>query len=289
MKHEDDARAILGPFHSVCALSEAAIQNNIMLHYYSLTTLLVASAAISCSAFITPFSTSSFPTSSSIHQSSSDEDSSSTVNIALIQSDNNNGEQFSTERLETTLQSHPFCKMTGITLSLSTISVASEFTKQDVSSLQQSDIACFSNVKGVKSYLSMLDGHFNVADDITDEERRKLPNKPDLVGDILQGISGTVDEEDGAAVPDVGIMAACPNTDTAKECLNSGRWMSNHIYYPKDKQQAVELKTEALDSDSGTEDEEEGNEDPIDLEVWAASIVQAAGDVHERKFWGGGW
>lgn len=134
----------------------------------------------------------------------------------------------------------------------------------------------------------MLDGHFNVADDITDEERRKLPNKPDLVGDIIQGISGAVNEEDGA-MPDVGIMAACPNTNTAKECLNSGRWMSNYIYYPKDMQQAVELKTEALDSDSGTADEEGGNEDPIDLEVWAASIVQAAGDVHERKFWGGGW
>lgn len=248
----------------------------------------MASAVIRCSnAFIIPTGSTSFPT-TSIHQSSSDEDSSSTVNIALIQSDNNNGEQFSTEGLENALQSHPFCKMTGITLSLSTISVASEFTKQDVSSLQQSDIACFSNVKGVKSYLKMLDGHFNVADDITDEERRKLPNKPDLVGDIIQGISGAVNEEDGA-VPDVGIMAACPNTDTARECLNSGRWMSNHIYYPKDMQQAVELKTEALGSDSDAADEEGGNEDPIDIEVWAASIVQACGDVHERKFWGGGW
>eukprot|EP00984_Skeletonema_dohrnii_P001557 scaffold488_cov109-Skeletonema_dohrnii-CCMP3373.AAC.2 len=253
-----------------------------MLRYYSLTMLLVASATIRCSAFITPTSRSSF---SPLYQSSSsDDDNSSTVNIALIQSDSDNGQRFSTEGFENALQSHPFCKMTGVTLNLSTISVASEFTKEDVSSLQQSDIACFSNVKGVKSYLTMLDGHFNVAEDITDEERRKLPNKPDLVSDIIEGISGAVSEEDGSKF-DVGIMAACPDTNTAKECLNSGRWMSNYIYYPKDMQQAVELKTEAIDSESDAA-EEEGD---IDLEVWAASIVQAAGDAYERKFWGGGW
>ena len=236
------------------------------------------------SAFITPTITSTFST--LLYQSSSD-DNSDSVNIALIQTDNN-GQQYSMEGLENALKSHPFCKMTGVTLSLSTISVESEFTKQDITSLQQSDIACFSNVKGVKSYLSQLDDHFDVAKDITDEDRRQLPNKPDLVGDIIQGISGAVNEEEGS-IPDAGIMAACPNTETARECLNSGRWMSNHIYYPKDTQQAVELKTEVIGSDEDTTDEEKENEDPVDIEVWAASIVQAAGDVYERKFWGGGW
>ncbi|KAL7499492.1 hypothetical protein ACHAWT_007773 [Skeletonema menzelii] len=251
-----------------------------MYRYY----ILAASAAIS-SAFITPMTSITFST--PLYQSSSSDDNSDSVNIALIQSDN--GQQFSTEGLEDALKSHPFCKMTGVTLSLSTISVASELTKQDVSCLQQSDIACFSNVKGVKSYLSLLDDHFNVAEDISDEDRRSLPNKPDLVGDIIQGISGAVNEEDASIIPDAGIMAACPNTNTARECLNSGRWMSNHIYYPKDTQQAVELKTEEIGSGEDTADEEGENEDPVDLEVWAASIVQAAGDVYERKFWGGGW
>ncbi len=250
-----------------------------LLRYY----VLAASAAIS-SAFTPITCTTSFST--QLYQSSSN-DNSESVNIALIQPDSNE-QQYSTEGLENALKSHPFCKMTGVTLSLSTISVESEFTKQDIASLQQSDIACFSNVKGVKSYLSLLDDHFDVAKDITDEDRRQLPNKPDLVGDIIQGISGAVNEEDGS-IPDAGIMAACPNTETARECLNSGRWMSNHIYYPKDTQQAVELKTEAIGSDEDTADEEGENEDPVDIEVWAASIVQAAGDVYERKFWGGGW
>jgi hypothetical protein len=269
------------------------LQHNNMLRYL-LTVFIVASAAITCNAFVTPTGRSSAircstfisPTgrsssTTSLNQSS-DDDTSSTVNIALIESG-----QFSAEGFENVLQSHPFCKMTGVTLSISTVSVATEFTKEDVSSLQNADIACFSTIKGVKSYLSMLDSHINVAEDITDEERRQLPNKPDLVGDIIQGISGAVNEEVGS-MPDAGIMAACPNTNTARECLNSGRWISNHIYYPKDMQQAVELKTEAIDSESDKAEEEEEIED-IDLEVWAATIVQAAGDVYERKFWGGGW
>lgn len=247
---------------------------------YLLTVLLVASASIRCgSAFINPTGRSS--STITLNQSSYD-DTSSRVNIALIES-----ERYSAEGFENALQSHPFCKMTGVTLSISTVSVATEFTKEDVSSLQNADIACFSTIKGVKTYLSMLDNHFNVAEDITNEERRQLPNKPDLVSDIIQGISGAVNEEVGS-MPDAGIMAACANTSTARECLNSGRWIANNIYYPKDRQQAVELKTEAIDSESDTADEEEEIE-CIDLEVWAASVVQAAGDVYERKFWGGGW
>lgn len=276
-----DDRATHAPYRRYRLNALHSYKYSMLLRYY----VLAASAAMS-SAFTTPTITCISAFSTQLYQSSSN-DNSESVNIALIQPDSN-GQQYSTEGLENALKSHPFCKMTGVTLSLSTISVESEFTKQDIASLQQSDIACFSNVKGVKSYLSLLDDHFDVAKDITDEDRRQLPNKPDLVGDIIQGISEAVNEEDGS-IPDAGIMAACPNTETARECLNSGRWMSNHIYYPKDTQQAVELKTEAIGSDEDTKDEEGENEDPVDIEVWAASIVQAAGDVYERKFWGGGW
>lgn len=227
-----------------------------------------------------------------LHQSS-DDDNSSTVNIALIQSDNDD-ELFSMEGFDNALQSHPFCRMTGVILSVSTISVATDFTKEDFSSLQNADIACFSTIKGVKSYLSMLDDHFDLAEDITDEDRRTLPNKPEgAFGADNEDMNEAavpdpeILQEVGGSMPDVGIMAACPNTNTAKECLNSGRWKAEHIYYPKDRQKAVELKTEAIDSDSDKTDEEE--EEDIDVEVWAASIVQAAGDVYERQFWGGGW
>lgn len=240
--------------------------------------LLFAAAAIRCTAFIGSRQTVSRL---SAIRSSSDDDSSK-INIALVSSDDE--QQFSREGFNNALQTHPFCKMTGITLSISDVSVTSSLSKEDISLLQNADIACFSTITGVKSYLNMLDEHFNVAEDISDEERRQLPNRPDLVGDIIQGLSGSVSEGD-SDVPSAGLMAACPNTSTARECLNSGRWMSNHIYYPKDAQKAVELKTEAIDNDN---EDEEGEED-IDLEVFAASIVQAAGDVYERKFWGGGW
>jgi hypothetical protein len=243
--------------------------------------LLFAAAAIRCTAFISSRQTVSRL---SVIRSSSDK-----INIALVSSnDSDDEQQFSREGFDNALQTHPFCKMTGITLSISDVSVTSSLSKEDISLLQNADIACFSTITGVKSYLNMLDEHFNVAEDISDEERRQLPNRPDLVGDMIQGLSGSVSEGD-SDVPSAGLMAACPNTSTARECLNSGRWMSNHIYYPKDAQKAVELKTEAVDSENSYDNEEEEGEEDIDLEAFAASIVQAAGDVYERKFWGGGW
>jgi hypothetical protein len=243
--------------------------------------LLIAAAAIRCTAFISHQIVSRL---SAIRSSSSS--SSDAINIALVSSnDSDDEQQFSREGFDNALQTHPFCKMTGITLSISDVSVTSSLSKEDISLLQNADIACFSTITGVKLYLNMLDEHFNVAEDISDDERRQLPNRPDLVGDIIQGLSGSVSEGD-SEVPSAGLMAACPNTSTARECLNSGRWMANHIYYPKDAQEAVELKTEAIDGGNSYDDDEE---EDIDLEVFAASIVQAAGDVYERKFWGGGW
>lgn len=218
-----------------------------------------------------------------LYQSSDD-----TINIALVSaatmaSDNH-------DQLQTALKEHPFCKMTGIQLSIAEVPVAASTTaetwnEKHVAHLQRAEIACFENISAVKFYLQMVDEQRNVPNDTSDEDRRKLPNKLDLVGDILGG------ETTAAEGTSLALMAACSNASTAKECLDSGRWMANHIYYPKDTQKAVELKTEPIisGSDGGDGEEEEVEDEDIDMEVWADSIAQAAGDVMERKSWGGGW
>ncbi|KAL3779555.1 hypothetical protein HJC23_009607 [Cyclotella cryptica] len=172
--------------------------------------------------------------------------------------------------------------MTGVSLSIDYIPTTTEsasWSKSELDILQNTDIACFSTTSSVKRYLKKLDNHLNVDPGISQEERRKLPNKPDLVADILQTVG------DGGDT----LMAVCPSNEIARECLNCGRWQANHIYYPKDGS-AVELKTESLPEEEEKEESEDVEEDvDIDVDVWAASVMQAAGDVLERKFWGGGW
>eukprot|EP00571_Detonula_confervacea_P008894 CAMPEP_0172328594 /NCGR_PEP_ID=MMETSP1058-20130122/60434_1 /TAXON_ID=83371 /ORGANISM="Detonula confervacea, Strain CCMP 353" /LENGTH=264 /DNA_ID=CAMNT_0013045715 /DNA_START=618 /DNA_END=1412 /DNA_ORIENTATION=+ len=206
-----------------------------------------------------------------LRQSSNDDDGSSTINIALITATINYNDE-----LQTALKEHPFCKMTGVQLSFADVQATSaetsSFSKENVADLQRAEIACFENMSAVKSYLQMLDDNLNVLKDISDEDRRKLPNKP-------------------AGTDDVVLMAACPNANTARKCLDSGRWMSNHIYYPKDTQKAVELKAQPI-GDEGSEGEvvqEEEEEEDVDVKVWADSVAQAAGDAYERNAWGGGW
>ena len=164
--------------------------------------------------------------------------------------------------------------MTGVQLSMSEISSDTSWTKDEIVLLQQAEIACFTSKSAVKQYLQSLDDHLKVPKDMADEERRKLPNKLDIVGDIL-----------GTTQQIATIMAACPTMDIARECLNCGRWQNNHIYYPKDTQGVVEMKTEGI----GENDTEKEEEVEIDVAIWADAIVQAAGDVYERSFWGGGW
>jgi hypothetical protein len=204
-------------------------------------------------------------------QLSSDDnnDPSNTINIAVF-SDNNN-------HFEQALSNHPFCQMTGVTFSIDYITITKEpsLSKSELDVLQATDIACFSTISSVKTYLSKLDAHFKIDPELPQEERRKLPNKPDLIADIIGGTGGNRD-----------LVAACPLTETARECLNSGRWLANNIYYPKDGK-AVELKTQSLEDGDVNDESEEDVE--IDVDVWAASVIQAAGDVLERKFWGGGW
>ena len=211
-----------------------------------------------------------------VYQSTTDSDTdddkictseASSINIALISSKaiNDNVE------LKSSLNEHPFCKMTGIGLSISEVRVEDTllFHKDDIPCLQQVDIAIFDSTSAVKCYLASLDNYLKIPNDIEDDERRKLPNKLNL--------EGRVDS----------VMAACPNTEIAKEALNSGRWMNNHIYYPKDSTQTVELKTEPLDS---LKEEDTDEEETVDIQLCVDSVIQAAGDVLERSFWGpGGW
>ena len=226
----------------------------------------------------------------------SSDTSASTIRIALV------GRDSDELGLGSLLGEHPFCEMTKIELSLQTVPVTSSWDEDDVSGLQSADIACFESPSCVRSYLQRLDEHLAVPDDASDEERRKLPNRP-----------GSMDDA-GEPGQQSTFMAACRNTSSARECLNSGRWQSNHIYYPKDSG-PVELKTQAI-GDASESDEDEGEE--VDVQVWVDSIVQAAGkgaelngmvgvvvhltifqllvrnnsttgDVFERSFWGGGW
>jgi hypothetical protein len=202
------------------------------------------------------------------------EDGSNIVNIAII-SASDDGSSSSYDGLQSTIDSHPFCKMTGVQLSMSEITADTSWNKDEVVLLQQAEIACFTSKSAVKQYLQLLDDHLKVPKDTSDEERRKLPNKLDIVGDIL-----------GTTQQIATIMAACPTMTIAKGCLNSGRWQNNHIYYPKDTQGVVEMKTEEIGENDNEEEEDEAE---IDVAIWADAIVQAAGDVYERSFWGGGW
>ena len=164
-----------------------------------------------------------------------------------------------------------FSKMTGVQLALSNLPItttasSATWTGESLALLQRADIVCFTNPTDIQSYLNKLDGHMGIPKDMKEEDRRKLPNKP------------TTPEEDtdGTTI----MMAACPNYTTARECLQSGRWMSNHIYYPKSE--------EKMKNDANNSGEREDT-DSIDVEALVNSVVQAAGDVMERKFWGGGW
>ena len=230
------------------------------------------------------------PLSPALYASSDDEGGgASTINIALITSSVSTVGGKRHEGLHAALEGHPFCKITGTRLSIAEVPAAPAilptWTKEHVARLRRADIACFEDASAVLSYLKVLDDHHDVPEGTSEEDRRRLPNKPDLVREIIGGVP---EANDGTT-----LMAACPDFDTARECLNSGRWTSNHIYYPKDTQGAVELKI--LPISGGGEDDEDvrgakdEGEGSVDVVVWADSVVQAAGDVMERKFWGGGW
>ncbi|KAL7470991.1 hypothetical protein ACHAXS_011279 [Conticribra weissflogii] len=233
-----------------------------------------------------PSSSLSSSSSSSLSNNDDGNDAADTLTIAIVSSAKNPPRD--TTAFRDALASHPFCHMTGMRLSIVHVLLPQSVNSNDendvlASSLRSSDIACFPASDAVQSYLRFVDARWNPSEeDVTDEERRSWPNIPP---------SSDVDDVDPAGMfPEgTGIMAACIDTETARRCLNSGRWMANHIYYPKSGD-AVDLKIEEErddDDDGDVAGQKEWTEDVI--ESWTASVIQAAGDVMERKFWGGGW
>lgn len=263
----------------------------------TLSWLLLLIALASANAFVVPGSqrklgASSFSIGSSpdrrlgalpntaLRQSSSgdsdEDDDSSTINIALICTSIDADDD--RDALRTALTNHPFCQMTGVRLSVADVPASAPWTDDHAARLRGADIACFGTAAAVSGYLRTLDDdHLGVSPDASAEDRRKLPNRmPDPAGGAGGATAAT-------------LMAACPDADAGRECLNSGRWTSQHIYYPKETQGAVELKTDPIEG-RGEEGGGEGDvKKEIDVDVWAAVVVQAAGDVMERKFWGDGW
>ncbi len=220
------------------------------------------------------------------------------INIALVTSSAANVGDERRDGLSAALEGRPFLEMTGIRLSISDVPTAASgntamslisptWTDDHVDALMRADMACFEDARAVLSYLTILDERNGVSPELSNEERRGLPNRPpDTVHDVFAGRS---DGGGGHAII-APLMAACPDPETARECLNSGRWTSNHIYYPKGaRQDAVELKILPMDSTNDSGGEGGGGHRAVDVEAWADAVVQAAGDVMERNFWGGGW
>jgi hypothetical protein len=96
-------------------------------------------------------------------------------------------------------------------------------------------VACFDSCSAVQAWLHNIDVMLGIVDMDNDEKR---------------------------AMGNGNVLAACMGTETAKTCLESGRWEAQAIYYPK-------------------------GEDPS-LDGWTSTTMQAMGDATETKFWGDG-
>lgn len=154
-------------------------------------------------------------------------DASNTIKIAFT-----GGEQV--DALRDTLSSHPLMSMLDISAEFVDVECSTE--EKDVTAFDEKvdslDIACFGTPEEVKSWLDTLDQTIDGAQGMTEEERRGLGNG--------------------------NVVAACIGSETARVCLETGRWDSYSIYYPK-------------------------GED--DLEGWAGAAAQASADLMEKRFW----
>lgn len=137
------------------------------------------------------------------------------------------------ESLSEALSVHPTMHMLGIKLNLMDLPHETLVSPDDV---EQTDAACFASPRAVKAWLDSVDAKLGIVD-MDEEEKKKMGNG--------------------------GVVAVCLSTETARKALESGRWESRYIYYPKG--------------------------DGDDVGLWADSAVQAMGDILERRFWGGGW
>lgn len=88
--------------------------------------------------------------------------------------------------------------------------VGATFSEQQLSTMDQIEIACFGSPSAVEAWLKNVDvkGGWESLDD---EEKKTLG--PDGNGNVI---------------------AACIGTTSARACLESGRWHANDIYYPKE-------------------------------------------------------
>lgn len=125
------------------------------------------------------------------------------------------------------LSKHKTLDMLGITLESVELSLDHFADQVDVV-----DAACFASSEAVNEWLENIDA---VVNGVIDEDEKTNGN----------------------------VVAVCLSKDVANTCLQSGRWESRNIYYPKG--------------------------DNSDISLWVDSAVQALGDVNERRFWGGGW
>jgi hypothetical protein len=185
--------------------------------------------------------TSAFALSSSSRRSNafvcraSSGDDANIINVAIASPEEANYK----DELQKAMMEHPLLSMIDATANIMEIPPLSgdaNAGRFENDALQDLGVACFASPEEVKQWVQDIDVTLGL-EDVAEEDKR-LAN-----GDV---------------------MAACIGTETARVCLESGRWESRNIYYPK-----------------GQEDSVEG---------WAASAVQAVGDLNEKRFWGeGAW
>lgn len=161
-----------------------------------------------------------------------------TITFAFPLCEEENSQQ---DQLKELMSSHPLLSMMDARTECVEVPVASDSTaavdatvaKQFEETIAGFDIACFSSPSQVKSWVHTLDHIMGVLDQ-SDDERKAIGNRGN--------------------VP----MVACIGSETARVCLETGRWEAYKIYYPK------------------------GDDD---VQGWADSGAQAAADVLEEQFW----
>jgi hypothetical protein len=163
-------------------------------------------------------------------KSSSESEENALMTIALTQQIGKN------EELQQTIKVHPLLSMIERTANFVEIPCidAEPGSIFEDNSLDMLDVACFGSPESVKQWLDNVDVSLGIVD-MSEDDKRAMGN-----GDV---------------------MAACIGIDTAKICLESGRWAPDNIYYPR------------LGDD---------------MQGWADSAVQAVSDIAEREFWGDG-
>jgi hypothetical protein len=191
--------------------------------------LYVLCLAVCYSAAFSPPRPSTFRRSLLESSAGSEQDENALIfNIALTQQIGEN------EQLHQAIQDHPLLSMIGGTSNFVEIPCigAEAGNRFEDNLLGMLDVACFGSPESAKQWLHNVDVFLGIVD-MKEEEKRAMGNG--------------------------NVVAACIGKDTALTCLESGRWESSNIYYPKFGD---------------------------DMQGWADSAVQAVADLAEKNFWG---